>query len=496
MDWSFQSTSFEFPVFIIWKIIIQNDRSKWKRCVVVNICGLNSISQPDSYLLSLQMNIISAVQDSHYISTVNCISFFYQWLINSADKFKFTVIFHWEQEHFNVAVMDYWNSPPYIQRQMNWILCVFCAFAQGYVNDIIIFFQILNDHIDHLHQVFELFQNLDISLESMKFYIEYSMIMLLRQCVDALDLITVKKKIKVITNLQFPTTLKALKAYLSLTGWLWFYILYYAQIVASLQAQKTALLKTLSTSKNNAQKQHACHINIDAPTSEKLHFFHILQKLFAEPTFLCHFDSECCLYIDVDAFKQYGFSAVIYHVDGNPDDTEFSCHSIQSIMFLNKLLMSAEQNYWLTEMETAELVWIVWKMCHLIEFSSKKLIIIIITDHNVTTFIARQMHLTTMINTDKLNLQLICVSQYLSQFSLDIQHCSDKIHFISDVLSRLLDSMEEEKENNIDMLNDLSIEAYHIILVELVDKFKQWVQNAYKEDPAWKWILDMIKLSN
>ena len=43
------------------------------------------------------------------------------------------------------------------------------------------------------------------------------MIMLFEQHMNALNLITVKKKIKIITNLQFPITLKALKAYLSFT---------------------------------------------------------------------------------------------------------------------------------------------------------------------------------------------------------------------------------------------------------------------------------------
>ena len=244
----------------------------------------------------------------------------------------------------------------------------------------------------------------------MKFYIEYSTIMLLKQHMNALDLITVKKKIKIITNLQFSITLKALKAYFNLTEWLQFYILYYTQITASLQTQKTALLKTSSTSKNNAQKQHAHHINIDTSISEKLHFFHILQKLFVKSIFLCYFNSKCHLYIDVNTFKQYDFDAVIYHVNDNSENTEFSCHNIQSIMFLNKLLMPAEWNYWFIEMKTAELIWIVWKTHHLIEFSSKKLIIIVVTDHNVTTFIAKQTHLTTMININKLNLWLICIS--------------------------------------------------------------------------------------
>ncbi len=47
---------------------------------------------------------------------------------------------------------------------------------------------------------------------------------------------------------------------------------------------------------------------------------------------------------------------------------------------------------------------------------------VIFTDHSATTSIAKQTSLTMMIFTDKLNLQLIHASQYLSQFDLDVRH--------------------------------------------------------------------------
>ena len=94
MKWSTQSTSFGFSVFIVWKTIILDSLSKWKSCVVVNIQELNWISQLNFYFLFLQTDITSAVQKCHYISTVNCVSFFYQWLINSADQHKFTIILY------------------------------------------------------------------------------------------------------------------------------------------------------------------------------------------------------------------------------------------------------------------------------------------------------------------------------------------------------------------------------------------------------------------
>ena len=92
-----------------------DDKPRQKEQMIVDIHSLNKISQSDFYSLSLQINIISAVQDCQYISTVNCTFFFYQWLVNPEDQHKFTVISHREQEHFNVAVMNYHNSSLYVQ---------------------------------------------------------------------------------------------------------------------------------------------------------------------------------------------------------------------------------------------------------------------------------------------------------------------------------------------------------------------------------------------
>ena len=480
MKWSIQSTSFEFLIFVVWKTIIQNDQPKQKKHIIIDICRLNQILQSDFYSLFLQTDITSVIWESHYIFTVNCVFFFYQWLINSINRFKFTVISHWDQKHFNIVVMKYQNLLSYVQQQMNHILWIFWAFVHSYVDNIVIFFWILNEHIEYLCQVFELFQNLNISLKFKKFYIDYLIVTLLRQCVNILNFITAKKKIKIIINLQFSIILKVLKTYFNLIEWLQFYVLYYTQITASLQTQKTILLKIMLMSKDNAWRQHVCHIDIKKSILKKICAFYTLQKLFAELIFLCHFNSECYFYIDVNVFKQYDFDTVIYHVNDEFNDTEFSCQKIQSILFLSKLLTLAEQNYWFMKMKTTELVWMIWKTHHLIEFSFTKLIIIVITNYNVTTFIARQSHLIITVNIDKLNLQLVCVLQYFSQFSLNVQHCSDKIHLVSNVLSRLLDNMKIMK--NKDTLDN--IEFYHIILVKIADEFKQQIQNAYKEDSS------------
>ena len=170
------------------------------------------------------------------------------------------------------------------------------------------------------------------------------------------------------------------------------------------------MFKTFSAFKENIQKQHISCTFIEDSSSEKLHVFEILQNLFMKLIFLCQFDFNQQFYINVNAFKQYEFNAMIYHVENNSTVnssdkvTEFSHQKIQSIFFLNKLLTSTEKNYWFMKMKTADLVWIIWKIKHLIKLILLKLTVIIFTDHSIIIFIAWQIHFIMTILMNKLNL--------------------------------------------------------------------------------------------
>lgn len=261
-------------------------------------------------------------------------------------------------------------------------------------------------NIDHLHQVFRLFSDLGITLKPRKSYLGYPNITLLGQHVDAFGLTTEKEKMKALTDLQFSSNLKELETYLGLTGWLRSYISYYVQITAPLQLQKTELLRQSPKAKS-ACKAYVRRTSMD-PTPEEMTAFTTLQRLFEKPTFLAHFDPAKRLYIDIDVSKQYGFGGVVYHVDGDPIDmAEIQQQKICPILFLSKLLTPAERKYWPTELETAALVWVVRKMRHMIETSGQTKTTVIFTDHSATTTIAKQTHLTTTVNIDKLNLRLI-----------------------------------------------------------------------------------------
>jgi hypothetical protein len=302
MKWSINFTSFDYSVFVIYRTIMKNDKLTRKDRVVINIRYLNAIIVADAYFMSAQTNIIVVVTECQYISIMNALDYFYQWAIKFDDRHKLTMIFHKEQKQFNVCVMSFKNSSAYVQRQTNLMLKDLRIFAKAYMNDIVIFSKILNDHLEHLRQMFKRFQDYNVVLNSKKVFLEYSFIVLLKQIVDVLKLTTAKEKLAIITNLTFSLTLKKLETYLKLTKYLCVYVVWYAQASLSLQERKTLLLKksSIKKSRKNFFKNKLLKQSIEA----KIIFYRHLQKIFSDKKFLHHVSNVRRLFVDVNISKK------------------------------------------------------------------------------------------------------------------------------------------------------------------------------------------------
>ena len=168
----------------------------------------NSITQSDAYLILIQADIVFAVWNCPYISVINCTSFFYQWRVHPAHRHWLTVVSHWGQEYFNVAVIGYKNSVAYIQRQIDRLLWPNKKFAHAYIDDIIIFSQTLTEHIQHLKFIFSMLKKNNILVKPTKAFFAYPTIQLLGQKVTSLGLLTSEEKLKAISKLKFPLNLR------------------------------------------------------------------------------------------------------------------------------------------------------------------------------------------------------------------------------------------------------------------------------------------------
>ena len=490
LEWTSRPTSYGYPVFVVWRTVHQNGEAIRKGRVVVDIRGLNKISEFDAYPMPLQSDILASVSGCKFISIMDCAGFFHQWLVQRKDRHKLTVVSHRGSEQWNVAVMGYRNSPAYVQRQIDGILRQFRTFARAYVDDIVVFSQSLNLHLQHLKKVFSLFAHMNIALKPSKTYLGYPTIALLGQKVSSLGLSAPSEKLEAISKLEFPKTLKHLETYLGKTGWLRQYVPYYAQKAEALQQRKTLLLQA-SPNKGGARKSFSARTNIYDPSPNEIDSFNQLQGAFSRASFLVHFNKKRQLYIDVDASKERGFGVMIYHSRALQDPEPVASiksppkrQDVEPIMFLSKTLSPAESRYWPTELEMAGLVWVVTKLHAMIRGSDHPTIVY--TDHGANPKIANQTKMSTS-STDKSNLKLIRASTYLSQFRLDIRYKPGKSHIVPDALSRL-----PSKQSGGEDIDSLDIGSYHGALIEMSDKFRKRIQKGYREDPAWSSILEML----
>ena len=159
---------------------------------------------------------------------------------------------------------------------------------------------------------------------------------------------------------------------------------------------------------------------------------------------------------------------------------------MEPILFLSKLLTTAERRYWPTELEVACLVWTIKRIRHMVVCSEKPPIVLI--DHAATPSLAKSTALTTS-SVDKLNNRLIRASQYLSQFDLDLRWRPGEQYIIPDALSRL--PAATDKEDAVD--DTLDALTFHMTVLEMDPAFKQQFPEAYEQDPLWSQYINTIE---
>lgn len=264
------------------------------------------------------------------------------------------------------------------------ILRPFRHFCRAYVDDIVIFFTSLQEHVKHLGLVFQALSDMNIHLAPVKAFLGYPSVQLLGQHVDALGLAISEEKLAVIRNLEFPSTLAALERYLGMTGYLKQYVPYYSVIVKPLQERKTLFNRNYRSTTGSARKFEAGRALLQVPTSKELNAYHQLQEVFASSIMLHYHNPTRQLYVDLDANKEFGFGAHIYHIKADlpktsdhikadlpkaSDPSEGITNkdlvaateapkqkSMQSILFFSRQLTPAETRYWLIELEMAGIV--------------------------------------------------------------------------------------------------------------------------------------------
>jgi hypothetical protein len=427
--------------FVIWR--------KEKSRVVINLRRINIKLYSNVYSLSKQNTILSSFDESTIFSSIDLIKNFFQQSIDSKNSWKTTFVSqHRDLEWFIVFSMSLENTFEFFQHRMKKVLKKYLwKFVFIYIDDIIIFFSILENHLKHLNEILILLKKSDVILFFFKSHFDYSNIKALRHHVNRLNINIMKKKIKIIKNLKFFVTLKNLKKELSFFEYYRNFVSWYSFIEKSLIKLKTQAFKEVfkkerqrlewalkiylkqtdlnlmrSRYQKNSKKIKSFKTCIDVWKKLKKQLCNAIIRVFS------NFSRSFILYVDES--KERSFEIVLHQIEKNEVK--------RSILFLSKSLTEVEFRYWATKLETTAFVWAFIKLFQYFDDES----FTIITDH--FAFKSALQIKTTERRFARLNEWVMFFFTFLSR--MIIIHKFEKDHLNADELSRLVCIDDDESE--------------------------------------------------
>jgi hypothetical protein len=474
-----------YPAFVVW----QHTKGR----AVMDIRGLNAAVWKDPYPMPRQEDILQAMKGCHWLTTLDLTAAFMQRALHKDSQHLVTVVTHRGLEYFKVAPFGFTNSPAHMQRFMDGKLRDMKSFSRCYIDDIVIFSNTFEEHVNHLSAVLSMLEDTGLYLSPKKCHIGYHSVKLLGRMVNRLGLSTLRERAEAIQKLQFPATLQQLETFIGSANYNRSHIPYYAALIAPLEELKRNLLRK-APEKTAQRKRFTAKYTLESPTEAQKLSFQGIKDALSGPATLIHFDSNIPLVIRMDASKERGYGAMVTQIPVwnfepgkragtvlDPTAADYDHTLEQPVCFLSNRLNKHEQNYWPTELEVAGLVWTIRKIRHLVDDAKS---VVVFTDHQATTDIAWQTNFRHT-TAHRQNLRLVRASLYLSQFPhMTVHYIAGRLNVIPDALSRLQAIGDTQAdENGDDIYDSLHLQAS---MLRISDDFIDRLQKGYNEDPFYR----------
>jgi hypothetical protein len=345
--------------FVIWR--------KEKSWVVIDLREINIRFYSDVYSLSKQNTILSSFDESTIFSFIDLIKNFFQQSIDSKNYWKTTFVSqHRDLEWFIVFSMNLNNTFEFFQHRMKKVVKKYLwKFVLVYIDDIIIFFLIFENHLKHLNEILVFLKKSDVIFSFFKSHFDYSSIKALRHHVSKLNINIMKEKIEIIKNFRFLVTLKNLKKELNFFKYYRNFVSWYSFIEKSLIKLKIQTFKEVLKKKRQrfkwALKTYLKQLNVDLMRSEYQKNFKKIKSFKTCINAWKKLKKQLCNAI-IKVFSNFSRSFILYVDESKKRNFEIAFHQIEKndvkrfILFLFKNFIEVEFKYWATKLETATLV--------------------------------------------------------------------------------------------------------------------------------------------
>ena len=196
---------------------------------------LNAVTVPDEFPIPRQSEILQSLSGAQVLSSLDALSGFTQLELDPDDVEKTAFRTHRGLFQFRRMPFGLRNGPSIFQRVMQGILSPYLwLFCLVYIDDIVVYSKLYEEHIKHLDLVLEAIEKAGITLSPSKCHLFYGSILLLGHKVSRLGLSTHLEKVNAILALDRPKKLSQLQTFLGMVVYFSAFIPYYASICAPL----------------------------------------------------------------------------------------------------------------------------------------------------------------------------------------------------------------------------------------------------------------------
>ena len=218
-------------------ILVKKPNNEWRPCV--DYRQVNRITKGETYPLPRLDDLIDQVGQAPFITTLDLSKGYWQipLTLRAQEISAFSTPFG--QYEFLTMPFGLKLAPMTFQRAMNQLLEGLSDFAVAYLDDISIRSRTWEDHVTHLHVVFERLEQAGLTLNAKKCVIGSSSVKYLGYQVGSGVVTPVSAKVEAILNIPIPSTKTDIRSFLGSVGFYRRFIPRYSELAAPL----TNLLK-------------------------------------------------------------------------------------------------------------------------------------------------------------------------------------------------------------------------------------------------------------
>lgn len=402
---------------------------------------VNALTVKDAYPLPHIEGLLSRLEDTFFISSVDLKDAFWQvgLELSSRAKTAFSVP-GLGQFQFCRMPFGLCNSPQTLSKLMDEI---FPAELRSnifiYLDDLLIVSNDLPTHFKYLQIVAKKLREANLTINIQKSHFCFKKLKYLGYIVGGGKLRTDPDKVKAVAEFPPPINRKQIRRFLGMTGWYRRFISNYASLAApltdALKKSPKFVLGTEAISSFEALKQAL-----------------ITSPILSTPDFTKRF------YIQCDA-SSCGVGGVLFQKDEDNNERVLYYHS--------QKLNSAQRNYTVTELECLAAIICVKKFRPFIELHDFS----IITDHASLKWLMSQKDLTGRLARWSLKLQ---------GYNFDIQHRKGSENLVPDALSRIYEVNSISQIYDITTIVTIDLNDPEFKSSEYLDLISTWEKNQLK----------------